>query len=142
MPPLSRWMLRCALINAWLGFGLASALLMEKGQPHLLPMVHLGWVLSHVSLLLVGWMVQLAMGVSYWIFPRLPNTITQRGRYGVAVLALVSLNGGVWGYAIGMIVMIGWLEALGLTVQLVAILAYAYHSAPRIRRAITSKKRH
>lgn len=140
MPALSIWMIRSALLNAWVGFGLATLIITQKGQPDLFDPAVRGWVLAHVSLLLVGWMVQLGMGVAYWIFPRLPHTITQRGRLVFATAAFVGVNLGVWGYALGIILSVGWLQAIGIGTQCLAIVAYAYHIAPRVRMTITQKQ--
>ncbi len=61
------------------------------------------WLPVHVELLLVGWLVQLVMGVAYWIFPRFGMTPLARGREGLAWLALALLNGGVWVACLGML---------------------------------------
>jgi len=136
MPNLSKQMIRCAFFNLWFGFGFATLLMVWKGKPHLLPPQVGAWILAHVDLLLVGWMVQLAMGVSYWIFPRLPETRTERGRYAFAYGAALLLNLGVWAYTLALVVAWGWLQVGGLAAQLAALLAYAYHLAPRVRRTI------
>lgn len=139
MPLLSRRMIHGAFFNLWCGFGIATLLMVWKGKPDLLPAAIGGWLLVHVDLLLVGWMVQLAMGVAYWILPRLPKTVTQRGRYGFALGAAVMLNIGVWGYSLATIAGWEWGQVLGLAAQLVAVCAYAIHIAPRIRSAIVTK---
>lgn len=139
MPPLSKQMIRAAFLNLWLGFGFASLLMLWKGQPDLLPATVGAWILAHVDLLLVGWMVQLAMGVSYWIFPRLPQTLTLRGRYRYAYSAAFLLNLGVWGYTLAMVANWGAVQVLALLLQVVAVLAYGYHIAPRVRSAITKR---
>jgi len=53
------------------------------------------WLPVHFEVLLIGWFVQLVMGVSYWIFPRFGMTRAARGREGLAWLALVLVNLGV-----------------------------------------------
>jgi len=53
----------------------------------------------HVEFLLIGWTVQLTMGVAFWILPRFEGG-TSRGAVGYAWLAFVLLNAGVifvWG---------------------------------------------
>jgi hypothetical protein len=138
MPLLSKQMIRSAFLNLWFGFGLATLLMIWKAKPAWLPDSYPigGWILAHVDLLLVGWMVQLAMGVSYWIFPRLPETRTERGRYGYAYGAALLLNLGVWSYTFALIQTWGWLQVLGLAAQAAAIGAYAYHIKPRVRPTI------
>ena len=81
MPPLTRFFVKTALIHLALGFTFGALMLANKGVPfypvlwRLLP--------AHMELLLVGWTVQLALCVAYWILPR----YWQRGR---------GVNRGVW----------------------------------------------
>lgn len=143
MPRLSRYLIRLAFLNLWFGFALANILMIWKAKPNLLPPAVGGWILAHVSLLLIGWMGQLALGVSYWIFPRLGFPLTERGRSVAAYAAAISLNLGVWGYSLGLILGIDWLQGGGLGAQIFAVIAYAYHIVPRIRTTLTAadKKR-
>ncbi|MBK9713998.1 MAG: hypothetical protein IPO81_22250 [Kouleothrix sp.] len=69
MPRLSQLMIRTALVWLALGYSLGGLVLLNKGVP-LLPWL---WALrsSHIHILLVGWTVQLACGVAFWILPRL-----------------------------------------------------------------------
>lgn len=136
MPNLSRIAIRMAFLNAWFGFGLATLIIAQKGQSNIFSGQIAGWVLAHVNLLLVGWMVQLALGIAYWILPRLPNTRTERGRFGFAVSAFVCLNGGVWIYTFGILSTWVELQILGLALQILAILNYGIHIYPRIRPTI------
>lgn len=68
MPRLSRWMVRTSLAYLGMGFSVGALLLFNKGIPispnlwRLLP--------AHLDFLIFGWIVQLAIGVGYWIFPR------------------------------------------------------------------------
>ena len=69
MPRLSRIAIRLALASLLLGAGIGAWQLSAPafGAPRawsLLPV--------HVELMLFGWLVQLAMGVAYWILPRTP----------------------------------------------------------------------
>lgn len=139
MPALSRQMIRGAFLNLWFGFGFATLLIAWKSKPDTFPNEVGGWILAHVDLLLVGWMVQLAMGVAYWIFPRLPETRSERGRYPFAYSAAFFLNLGVWCYTFGVIQAWGWLQVVGLLAQVGAIGAYAYHIAPRVRPTIVKR---
>ena len=62
MPRLSVWMIRTALVHLLVGFTLGALLLANKGVP-IHPMV---WRLLpiHIELLLLGWTLQLALGVA------------------------------------------------------------------------------
>lgn len=101
MPAVSIWLIRSALTYLFAGFSLGALLLAGKGIA--LPPGLWRWLPVHFELLLVGWLVQLVMGVAYWIFPRFGMTRAARGREGLAWLALALLNGGVWLACIGML---------------------------------------
>jgi hypothetical protein len=93
MPLVSVWFVRAALLYLGAGFTLGALLLANKGSgfaPHLWH-----WLPVHIELLLIGWFVQLVMGVAYWIFPRFGMTRAARGREGLAWLALALLNAGI-----------------------------------------------
>jgi hypothetical protein len=68
MTRLSMWTVRTALLYLGVGFLLGALMLLQKGVPidpsmlRLLPM--------HVEFVLLGWTLQLAMGVAFWILPR------------------------------------------------------------------------
>lgn len=91
MPTASRWFVKAALLWLGIGFTLAGVMLANKGLP--LSGWWWTWRLAHVQMLLIGWMVQFAAGIAYWILPRLGGG--SRGREGLAWLTWVALNGGV-----------------------------------------------
>lgn len=142
MPPLSRNMIRLAFFNCWLGMTIASFILAAKGQPDLMSGHVWQWLPAHVNLLLVGWMLQLSLGVAYWILPRLPWTLTKRGRVEFAIFAAYSLNSGVWLLSGGTIFVprVTWLPLLGITLQFLGVWAFIIHAIPRIRPAFVAKK--
>lgn len=92
MPRLSQLMIRTALVWLVMGYTLGGLLLWNKGMP-LLPWL---WTLrlSHVHMLLVGWTVQLACGVAFWILPRLDASGT-RGNERLVWGCYWALNTGV-----------------------------------------------
>lgn len=129
MPRLSVWFIRCALINLALGFTFGALLLWNKG----LPIHPLIWRLlpAHIEFLLVGWLVQLAMGVSYWILPRFQ---AERGRAVFAWAALWLLNGGVWLAGLSPLASAGAAAVLaGRVAEAGAAAAFALHAWPRIK---------
>ncbi len=99
MPRLSVLLVRSALLYLALGLTLGMLLLWNKGIP-LHPLV---WRLlpAHMEFLLMGWTVELAMGVAFWILPRWQ---TQRGDVRPVWAAFVLLNLGIW-----LVVLPGWL---------------------------------
>jgi hypothetical protein len=92
MPRVSTWFVRSSLVCLALGFTLGALMLAAKGvgRTALIP-----WLLPvHIELLLVGWMLQLAMGVAQWILPRFGVQGVARG-VAPAWMAFAMLNGGV-----------------------------------------------
>lgn len=130
MPRLSAWMVRAALLHLGIGMTLGGLILFHKAIPFA-PEVWRGWPL-HIELLLFGWLVQLAMGVAFWIIPRF-STPPRYGRVWLAVLAALLLNAGVWLGAAG-----AWwgspaAQMLGRLSLLLAGVAFAVHIAPRVK---------
>jgi hypothetical protein len=117
------------------GFTLGAALLAHRGVGTADGALLWRWRPAHVELLLVGWMVQLVMGVALWIFPRFG---VHRSRWALpaAWLAFGSLNAGVLlaatGPALG-----GYggaaLLAAGRAAEITAALAFAAALWPRVR---------
>jgi hypothetical protein len=138
MPKLSRWMIRSSFINLWAGFGIATLILSQRGLPDIFPIYAWQWIPVHVNLLLIGWMVQFAFGVSYWIFPRLFDRRTDRGRPKFAVMSAIMLNLGVWLHAIAGLTAPWYdrlmpLRPIGLGLQILSAIIFAYHGYPRAR---------
>lgn len=71
MPRLSRYFIRASLIYLLLGLTAGALILANKG----ILFAPLVWVLLplHIETMFVGWMSQLALGVAFWILPRLPG---------------------------------------------------------------------
>lgn len=92
MPRLTVWMVRTALLWQGLGFSLGALVLAEKGLGRL-PWL---WMLrgAHIQILLMGWLVQLAAGVAYWILPRF-DAAGSRGDARPLWVAYAALNLGV-----------------------------------------------
>ena len=92
MPKMSVWLIRAALLHFVMGALLGSAYLCWKAAGWF------PWSLSHVSvhveLMLVGWMVQLVIGVAYWILPR-PADEPRDAHEGVMWAVFGMINAGV-----------------------------------------------
>ncbi len=89
MPPLARWFVRASLLYLVAGFTLGASMLILKAVADYGAMARL--LAPHVEFVLVGWTVQLTMGVAFWILPRFEGG-TSRGPEGYAVAALVLVN--------------------------------------------------
>src|SRR5215204_635354 len=87
----------------------------------------------HLELLLVGWTVQLAFGVAFWILPR--RSGLGRGNERLAWGSLLLLNLGVLTVGVGGVISAspGVLIA-GRFAELLAGVAFAAHAWPRARR--------
>lgn len=92
MPRLSQIMLRTALVWIAVGYTLGALVLYNKGVPFW-PWL---WLLrsAHVHLLLVGWLVQFAAGMAFWILPRL-DPHGSRGNERLVWASYILLNSGV-----------------------------------------------
>lgn len=129
MPRLTVWMVRAALCHLLLGFTIGALLLAHKGIPfapwlwRLLP--------AHMEILLLGWIVQLAMGVAFWILPRF---YTARPHAWLVWLAFVLLNMGVLLVALNPFLLLSLpLAFSGRIAETLAVIAFALHAWPRVK---------
>lgn len=131
MPRLSRWAVRASLAYLVLGFTLGAILLAHKTAP-----VHVAiWRLVpiHVEFLLMGWMMQLVLGVAFWSLPRFREPPV-RGKESTAWLAFGLLNLGLLFVAARAIP--GAPEALrvvGRGLELAAAVSFGVHAWPRVK---------
>ncbi len=92
MPRQTIWFIRASLIYLLVGFSLGALILAQKGRPYdanvwlLLPV--------HIEVLLVGWLLQLVLGMAFWIFPRF-GAGAARGRERWIWVSFVLLNLGI-----------------------------------------------
>lgn len=129
MPRLSALLIRTALIYLLLGFTLGGLMLWNKGLP-----IHPGiWRLlpAHMEFLLLGWTVQLVMGVAYWILPRFR---TRRPKTELVWLSFGLLNAGIWFVAVG-----GYTSSaasaqlIGRFLEVGAVVAFVIHAWFRVK---------
>ncbi len=131
MTRLSVWPVRTALAYLGVGFLIGALMLTQKGVPiegsllRLLPL--------HIEFILIGWTLQLGMGIAFWILPR----FSREPRYGNQTfgwLAYGLLNIGVLSVGVGQ-----WLAApaiiplVGRVTEGLAVLSFAAHAWPRIK---------
>jgi len=130
VPRLSVWMIRAALLHLAAGFALGALLLAQRGAP-----IHPAVPLlrpAHAELLLLGWTVQLAMGVGFWILPRF-RAGPERGDERPGWLAFLLLNLGVIAAAAGGVAALGPLLVGGRLAEGLAAAAFAAHAWPRVK---------
>ena len=134
MPRLSVWAVRLSLLYLLLGFTFGAIMLANKGAPfapwawNLLP--------GHIDILLFGFVIQLAMGMAFWILPRYRSRPPEqaRGNERVMAAAVGLLNLGIWvAVIVGLFNLPGaWLAGAHLLEALAAAL-FALQAWNRIR---------
>ena len=92
MPRLSVWFIRASLIYLLLGLFFGALLLVQKGIPFYTPVWYL--LPLHMEFLLMGWLIQLAMGVAFWIIPRFTSA-SPRGPISLVWFSFALLNAGI-----------------------------------------------
>jgi hypothetical protein len=129
MPRLSCWFVRLALAYLAIGFTLGALMLANKGIPFA-PMI---WSLlpAHMEILMVGWLLQLALGVAFWILPRLAGS--SRGNENLVWLALVLINLGIVLVILATYVSQPALTIAGRLAEVGGVLAFALGSWRRIK---------
>lgn len=92
MPRVSVYFVRASLVYLLLSFTIGGLMLANKGVP-ISPMIW-GLLPLHIDFAFVGWMIQLAMGVAFWILPRFPKG-PPRGNENLSWWALLLVNTGI-----------------------------------------------
>jgi hypothetical protein len=140
MPTLSRFYTRSALIYLGIGFTLGALILSAKaGMGDLRAWA---WLRVHIVMLVNGWLIQLSLGVAYWILPRIQQS--DRGRSRWAWSSFIVMQTGLVLNAISGVGL--WLPELygcfvpALLLQLCAIGLFAVHAWPRIRPTLPRAK--
>lgn len=130
MPRLSVLMIRAALLYLGVGFLFGGLLLFNKG----IPFAPILWRLLpvHIDLLIFGWMMQLALGVAFWIVPRF-STAPRYGRVWLAALACALLNAGTLLSVAGQWSGSHLLQLGGRVSLLLAGISFVLHILPRIK---------
>jgi hypothetical protein len=136
MPLLSRCFIRSALVCLAIGFTLGGLMLSAKGGA--VDARVWGWLPMHIALLVNGWLIQLSLGVMYWILPRVH--LGDRGRPAWAWSGFVCLQTGlVLALLSGASLWVAEaanLFAPAIVLQTAGTILFAVHAWPRIRPAI------
>jgi hypothetical protein len=126
----SVWAIRLALLQLLAAFLAGGWLLAARGVPTL---PRPDWLLPvHLELALLGWTLQLAMGVAYWMLPKFKSG-PPRGKAGPAIAALMVFNLGVLLVLASSISGVPALESLGRTGELAGVGLFAANALPRIK---------
>jgi hypothetical protein len=131
VPFLSVLLVRTAL--CWLAAGMTMGALLLSAKATPLPAGVSRLFHAHSEAVLIGWMVQLTMGVAWWILPKYPR-LPERGSGAPVWMAWLLLNTGVVLAGIGRSV--GAPDAFvlsGRAAELAAALAFAVAAWPRIK---------
>ena len=130
MPRLSVYFIRLSLIYLLLGFTFGGLLLANKGIT-ISPAI---WMLLpiHIEFDLVGWLVQLAMGVAFWILPRFSKG-PPRGKEQLSWIAFLFINTGILLAASATIFESTWSMFAGRAMETVALVLFAAGNWRRIK---------
>ena len=130
MPRLTIWMVRTSLLQLGIGFTVGMLMLFNKGVPfdpaiwRLLPI--------HIEMLMLGWTMQLAMGVAFWVLPRF-SVAPRYGRERLGWLAYVLLNTGLILFAADTWIYEAWLSLGGRALELSAVVCFVVMIWPRVK---------
>lgn len=136
MPFLSGLFIKTAFVYLLLGLGLGTAVLASKASA--LPYDLFNLLPLHVEWLFFGWTVQFALGVAYWILPRMEDNT--RGRGYAAWSSYLLLNGAMISislsrfseeYELGFFST--WLRPVAGLMLFISLIFFAIHIWPRVR---------
>lgn len=128
MPRLSLWFVRASLVYLLLGFTFGALMLAEKGISFFPPVWNL--LPIHIEFLLLGWLVQLAMGVAFWIVPRFGVGLP-RGNEMLIWVAFVCVNSGILLAALQLWFPLGLLA--GRVLEVVGVVIYVICTWRRVK---------
>ena len=131
MPTLSIVFIRTALVYFATAMSLGTLLLLQKA----LSLNARLWLLlpAHIEAILAGWLIQLILGVAYWMFPRFSRP-PRRGHPALPWLAFIFLNAGIFQIILASYLpTLAWLPLAGRALQFAGEACFAYHLLPRIR---------
>ena len=130
MPRLSAWFVRASLVYLSLGFTFGALMLANDGLAFA---PQLGRLLpAHMEFLLLGWFMQLALGVAYWILPRFTSGLP-RGNETITWLSLILLNAGILMVALSTLFDVAWLALAGRMGEAAGVLAFLLIAWRRVR---------
>lgn len=129
MPRLSVWFIRASLLYLLTGFSLGAWLLANNG----LNFAPSAWGLlpSHIEFLMLGWIIQLALGTAYWILPRHTKG-PSRGSPGWGWASFWMINLGILlSASTGLLP--GGFQAAGRVIEVLGAMVFAVLIWPRVK---------
>jgi heme/copper-type cytochrome/quinol oxidase subunit 1 len=121
-------MIRAALLALTAGATLGALMLAAPGAAGVVR-----WRALHAELLLVGWTVQLAFGVAYWILPRFRSG-PERGHEALGWAAFALVNAGVLLVGLGRSdAGAGMWALVGRSAEGLAAVAFVAQAWPRVK---------
>ncbi len=130
MTRLSVWTVRAALLYLGVGLLIGALMLTQKGVP-LDPRLLL-WLPVHIEVVLIGWTLQLAMGIAFWILPRFSNA-PRYGNQTFGWLAFAALNIGILTVCLGQWLTFPLMIMLGRAAEFGAVIFFTAHAWPRVK---------
>ena len=129
MPRLSVWFIRASLIYLLTGFSLGAWLLANNG----LNFAPSAWGLlpSHIEFLMLGWIIQLALGTAYWILPR-HSKGTARGSLSMGWASFGLINLGVL-FSASTGLLPAAFQAAGRTLEVAGAVVFVMLLWPRVK---------
>lgn len=130
MPRLSVYFVRASLIYLLLGFTFGGLMLANKGvmiSPMIFALLPL-----HIEFAFVGWMVQLTMGIAFWILPRFSHG-TPRGNEQLSWLAFLLINAGLFFVLLQSLSANEWLSPAGRILEALSLAVFAIGNWKRIK---------
>lgn len=130
MPRLSVYFIRASLIYLLLGLTVGGVLLVNKGTMFM-PMVW-AFLPVHIEFSFTGWMVQLALGVAFWILPRF-STHPIRGNERLSWISFFFLNAGIWLVILQSLAGSNWLTFTGRVFEVFAVVLFVIGNWKRVK---------
>jgi hypothetical protein len=130
MPRLSVYFVRAALIHLLLGFTFGALLLINKGMM-ISPMIW-AFLPLHIEFTFIGWMIQLALGVAFWILPRFSRG-PSRGDERWSWAAFTLLNTGILCIALQSLFTWPWISPMGRMFETLALASFVIGNWKRVK---------
>ncbi|MCL4830631.1 MAG: hypothetical protein KJZ95_24955 [Caldilinea sp.] len=137
MPSITRLFIKASLLYLVAAFFVGVILVLRPMYD--LPAITAGFSPIYFHLFMVGWVMQLIVGVAYWMFPKWSKT-QPRGHDSLALATFWLLNAGLLLRVVAEPAQMvsawpgwGWLIVASATLQWLAGLAFVANTWPRVK---------